>query len=375
LASHVGSQGGEPAVPSLMPPDAQHLEQFLAVQRPAVVIADTQSLATRWQVGETVAARSVAALAEASQSTAILMNSVPLQLDRLKFVALPASPVLVGPLLEAIVKSPDANAQSMGKTGRFKTVVSAPARFSQVRLLVVEDNPANRHVVGAQLEVLGCRVTFAEDGKQGLAAWRDAAKGNTPFSLILTDLHMPELDGMGLVRAIREAEREHAMREGAASGKAQEKVRVPIVAFTADGSSTTLEDCLAAGMDGALVKPSNLASLEATLLQFHPNAVVEAQDTNASPTAMPNAALHAFVSATEHDLASLADAAGAGDTARIKSLAHRIKGASLYANVPDLTSMAREIESAAPAQAVAEAQARLPAMQRALARFRDGMPS
>lgn len=66
-------------------------------------------------------------------------------------------------------------------------------------VLVVEDDPDLREVIGEHLAELGCRVTLAGDGVEALE-W---LRGAYVPCLILTDLNMPNLDGVGLLRRIR----------------------------------------------------------------------------------------------------------------------------------------------------------------------------
>ena len=116
----------------------------------------------------------------------------------------------------------------------------APGRA--LRVLAAEDNPVNREVLAAMIEVGGHQVSFAENGVEALRAVRSQS-----FDLVLMDLHMPELDGIGATRAIRAL--------GGAAAK------LPIVALTADAFAETRARCLDAGMDEFLSKPVGLAEL------------------------------------------------------------------------------------------------------------------
>jgi signal transduction histidine kinase/ActR/RegA family two-component response regulator len=116
------------------------------------------------------------------------------------------------------------------------------------RLLVVEDNPINRLLAAEMLGMLGSRVVLAEDGRQALERLDDE-----PFDLILMDLQMPGMDGIEATRAIRERE----TRLGLAP--------TPIVALTGNSASDYGEACAQAGMNGFLVKPVSLESLESLL--------------------------------------------------------------------------------------------------------------
>ena len=106
------------------------------------------------------------------------------------------------------------------------------------RVLLVEDNPVNRLVAVSMLAPLGLEVAEAEDGQQALEMLRE-----TTFDLVLMDCQMPVLDGFGATARIR------------AGDAGADRVRVPIVAFTANALDGDAQRCLAAGMDGYLSKP------------------------------------------------------------------------------------------------------------------------
>lgn len=115
-----------------------------------------------------------------------------------------------------------------------------------LRVLVAEDHPVNRKVLGLMLKNMGHLVTFAEDGLQAL----EQARG-LDFDLILMDIHMPVMDGLSSARAIR-----------ALGGHC---AQVPIVALTADVMNTAVEQALEAGMNAFLSKPLQREQLEALL--------------------------------------------------------------------------------------------------------------
>ena len=119
-------------------------------------------------------------------------------------------------------------------------------------ILVAEDNPINQEVIRRQLKQLGYACEIADDGAAALEAWR--AK---PFALLLTDCHMPNMDGFALTGAIREDEGDGAKR-------------LPIVAVTASALEGEADHCLEAGMDDYLMKPMALPKLKAMLEKWLP---------------------------------------------------------------------------------------------------------
>jgi len=113
------------------------------------------------------------------------------------------------------------------------------ARRSRLNVLVAEDNPVNRELVAVQLDRLGHRCHLANDGEEALALV-DAL----PIDILLTDLHMPGMDGYSLARRLR-----------------QRNATLRIVAMTANAMPGERERCIAAGMDDFVTKPVRLSRL------------------------------------------------------------------------------------------------------------------
>jgi signal transduction histidine kinase/sensor domain CHASE-containing protein/DNA-binding response OmpR family regulator len=108
--------------------------------------------------------------------------------------------------------------------------------FGGLRALLVEDNPTNQKVAAKMLERLGCVVTIASDGREGIDCF-----SRQDFALVFMDCQMPEMDGYEATRLIRQIE----------GGRR----RTPIVALTANAMAGDRERCLACGMDDFLSKP------------------------------------------------------------------------------------------------------------------------
>ena len=132
-------------------------------------------------------------------------------------------------------------------------------------ILVAEDNRINRDVIGQQLDLLGYAYEIVDDGKQALDAWL-----KNDYGLLLTDCHMPNLDGFELTEAIREHESESVNR-------------IPIVAITANTLLGEADRCLAVGMDDYLAKPVVMKDLKEALEKWMPttsNFVENIDNTN-----------------------------------------------------------------------------------------------
>ncbi len=119
-------------------------------------------------------------------------------------------------------------------------------------VLLAEDNEINALLARAVLEGLGHEVTEVRDGLAAVAAATDRAGG---FDAILMDLHMPGLDGLAAVRAIRDHERAEDMTPAA------------ILAVTADVLAETLRQARAAGIDAVLEKPMTPDALRQALAE------------------------------------------------------------------------------------------------------------
>jgi signal transduction histidine kinase/CheY-like chemotaxis protein/HPt (histidine-containing phosphotransfer) domain-containing protein len=116
-----------------------------------------------------------------------------------------------------------------------KRPVSSPAH-RPLRILLAEDNKINQQFAKVLLTKAGYSVQVAENGHHAVDALREAE-----FDVVLMDIQMPELDGIGATRQIR------ALPEP--------KCRIPIIAMTAHAMAGAREEYLAAGMNDYISKP------------------------------------------------------------------------------------------------------------------------
>lgn len=117
-----------------------------------------------------------------------------------------------------------------------------PLDLVGLRVLVVDDHPANRELARLFLAGVGVEISEAADGEEAVqraAEW--------PYDLILMDVRMPKLDGPGALRRIR------------ALGGPNDAT--PILAFTADADEDTVERLVAMGFQGVVAKPIGPAAL------------------------------------------------------------------------------------------------------------------
>ena len=135
-------------------------------------------------------------------------------------------------------------------------------------ILVVEDNLTNQYVIRRQLSVLGYVCEIADNGQEAVAAMQEK-----DFGLVLTDCHMPVMDGYELTKVIRDQEAEN-----------KNSRRLPIVAITANALQGEGEACIEAGMDDYLPKPIELTKLQEALRTWLPPEKTEEKKTEEKTT-------------------------------------------------------------------------------------------
>lgn len=133
-----------------------------------------------------------------------------------------------------------------------------PAEVDGLKVLVAEDNPTNRLVIGTLLGQLGISAHVVQDGLQAYEAWKTES-----WDVILMDIQMPIMDGIEATRRIRLDEQISCL------------AATPIVALTANAMSHHRTQYDAEGFDGVVPKPIQLevliAALEAALAAEQPD--------------------------------------------------------------------------------------------------------
>jgi CheY-like chemotaxis protein/HPt (histidine-containing phosphotransfer) domain-containing protein len=249
------------------------------------------------------------------------------------------------------------------------TRVTAPSREEALRqrrlILVAEDNEINQNVIRQQLDLLGYTADVASTGREALKRWQS---GN--YALLLTDLHMPEMDGYDLTLQIR-------IGEGG-------RTRMPIIALTANALAGESSRCRAVGMDDYLSKPAPLAALAAALEKWLPvPASHQTQNMPDSPSApvdvnvlkalvgadpqIVNDFLQAFAVSAARSAAALCEACGERRPQAVAAIAHNLKSSARSVGASKLGAFCSAIEVAGTAGDLALLTELLPAFEREIA--------
>ena len=131
------------------------------------------------------------------------------------------------------------------------------------RVLFVDDNDTNRRILQGILQRWGVRNTAVAGGEQALATLRDAVRSSEPYTLVLTDMHMPRMDGRMLAKKIREI---------------PECAGVPILLLSSGAHPVEREQMQALRIAGCLLKPVRQSELRPLLA-----AILQPRSTAATP--------------------------------------------------------------------------------------------
>ena len=117
----------------------------------------------------------------------------------------------------------------------------------RLHLLLAEDNQTNQMIMTAMLQRLGHSVDVAGCGEDVIERVEAACGEGRPFDGVLMDIQMPGMDGLDAARQLRL--------------RGHDAASLPIIAVTANGYREDIDACIAAGMQGHLVKPVRVADL------------------------------------------------------------------------------------------------------------------
>ncbi len=244
-----------------------------------------------------------------------------------------------------------------------------------LRVLVAEDNDFNAELIEQLLVRRGHTVSLAQNGREALTLLADS-----PFDMLILDIHMPELDGFEVVEAIRSRERN--------TGE-----HLPVIALTARSRSEDRDKCLAAGMDEFLTKPFRADDLwtvidrilgcrlqsTSTNGQASQPRVALAQATILAACGGDETLLHkmcqSFRARIGEHLTTLDAALRQPDASRVREAAHKIRGmvATFSADAGDVASTLEESAARGQLDACGALAQRLAAMSSQLVELVGGL--
>jgi two-component system, sensor histidine kinase and response regulator len=231
--------------------------------------------------------------------------------------------------------------------------------FSKYRVLLVEDNPVNQEVGRCTLDELGVSADIAENGSRALEMLNNTDTLN-PYSLILLDCQMPEMDGYQVCKYIRKGRAGDIYRD------------VPVIALTANAMSGDKEKCMSAGMNDYLSKPFTPNELVEILRKWLPEISLDAQTPPKASTDLTKPSsdipmwvsakaldsamgrpdvlkklLHLFCEQIESQIKQADLAYEKSNLDEISSIAHAVKGSAGQLHGMQLHKCATELEKAA----------------------------
>jgi signal transduction histidine kinase/CheY-like chemotaxis protein len=247
----------------------------------------------------------------------------------------------------AAARQPD-DALTERATAAGSTVPQATRAAQSMRILIAEDNEANRELMSELLKTRGHSVSEVGDGRQALAALKRES-----FDVLLMDEEMPHMSGIEAARAIRNSE------ASSSSGK-----HLYIIGITGNATDDDEKRLLDAGMDAFLPKPVRMETLFRAV-ESRGNAAAAVSDetvvpASAAPAEDAVAHLHRTTGGNEALMRSLAKTFLADAPAKFSALrraitkkdadalaktAHALKGALGIFGVPQAVALARTLES------------------------------
>jgi PAS domain S-box-containing protein len=302
-----------------------------------------------------------AALGLPAHATVVRETTRFTQIHHPNDILLDVRPMLHGDLMHAI-------ARASGRWSQLRTDEALERRTPKIRptaptvaqavragrlILLAEDNDTNRTVILEQLRLLGYACEAAEDGAVARTLWQ---ANPARYALLLTDCHMPNLDGFGLTEAIRSAE--------------LPGTHLPIIAVTANAMQGEAQRCRERGMDDFLTKPLRMGALRTMLAKWLPVtlgagsvAVVQTVDPTAdgstlavwNPTTLTNLVgdnpgmhkrlLEKFLVNSQMQVSEMAQAATASDWATVARVAHSLKSAARSVGALRLGDLCQHLET------------------------------
>lgn len=247
-------------------------------------------------------------------------------------------------------------------TGKPRPVPPVEQAEAEGRLiLVAEDNAVNQEVIKRQLNLLGYAAEVAENGEVALQKMQQRRYG-----LLLSDCHMPQMDGFELTSRLRDQE-------------LNEEEHLPVIAITANAMQGEAQRCLLAGMDAYLAKPVELTKLQETLSRWLPLADEPVKGEHAGAENQPEHEsdvidrqllsrylgddqnvqhdfLLKFIEQNRPVIESVRGQIAQGNWLQVAAMMHKLKSSSKAVGAADLSDLCVGLELAAKAQDAGRAE-------------------
>ena len=199
-------------------------------------------------------------------------------------------------------------------------------RVRALRMLVVDDHPANRVLTQQQLQPLGYEIDLCEDGHHALQRFAKAH-----YDVVMTDLNMPGMDGCSLAQNLRS--------QGAT---------LPIIAITATAGAAEQEHCAAAGIDAVLVRPVLPDVIDRTVRQLMGAATAPESPASsfADLTCGPlPAKIHALMQqALQQSMEAIGTALDKDDLQTVRDHLHALRGSFAMIHEMETADIAAHLE-------------------------------
>lgn len=215
------------------------------------------------------------------------------------------------------------------------------------RVLIADDTASIRDLLARQISLLGIDADIVSDGLELLSALEEKEYG-----LVITDLHMPELDGYGVIEAIK-----------------QRGITIPVIVLTADIQMVERDVYSKYGFEECLLKPVSLAHFKRLLMRWGILTVDDKEKSKGTVVAeqdghdaidlkaleqqlgtideMAIEMLSMFVEMTEPLISKLGDAGRQQDVLEIRELAHSLKGSARSAGAVKMGDIAYDLQELA----------------------------
>lgn len=190
-------------------------------------------------------------------------------------------------------------------------------------VLLVEDHPANRQIIAAQLSFLGYATESVDHGQAAIDVFVPGR-----FAGVLLDCELPDMQGYDIAAELRAREIEAGV------------IPSRFIAISANEGTEHVRRCAESGIDTVLGKPLSLDALKTALLR-------RARPATPSGTApSPPTMRDTFREESLLDLDAIRAALARGESGRARHHVHRVKGAALICGMPAIAALAETLEEA-----------------------------